>query len=79
MPGPISDSYDPEFGTGDNAAAVREAVQKTRKKFDKALGPALHNIVEVANGPAGRVFSLKLSKRELRIIRFCLNRSLESI
>lgn len=80
MPGPVSDSYDPEFGTGLNAHDVREAIGSVRKKISTAIGTdELKNIVELVHGKGGRLHGVTLSERELRIIRFCLDRSVESI
>ncbi len=80
MPGPVSDSYDPEFGTGANAEAVREAVREVRQRVTDAIGSdLLQNIVEVARGAPGPSFAVRLSERELRILRFCLNRALEDV
>jgi hypothetical protein len=79
MPGPVSDSYDPEFGTGANAADVTEKIRSLVTRLDDLLGPKLRNIVEVVQGPSGELYEVFLSERELRVIRFCLNRSLDCI
>jgi hypothetical protein len=80
MPGPVSDSSDPEFGTGSNAAAVHDAIVQVREYLVTArLGAALQNIVEVVDGPQGKSYAVVLTVRELRIIRFALNRALESL
>ena len=78
MPGPVSDSYDPEFSTGANAADVREAARETAQRVTDIIGSdQLKNIVAVVHGEPGRMFAGKLSEREWRIIRFCLNRFVE--
>jgi len=79
MPGPVSDSYDPEFSTGANAADVREAIKDIVNQFGKHLGPELKYIVGVVQGPEGKRTKFALSERDMRIIRFGLNRALESI
>ena len=38
MPGPVSDSYDPEFSTGANAQEVCDAVAALRDRVTEALG-----------------------------------------
>jgi len=80
-PGPVSDSYDPEFGTAANAARVAKAVRILRDRLTAAIGSEeLHSIIVLActrNGPRRR--TLLLSERELRILRFCVDRALESI
>jgi hypothetical protein len=79
MPGPVSDSYDPEFGTGANAADVADAIKEVKGILDKKLGPKLQNIVAIAQSKNGTPTQMRLTERQLRIIRFCLNRSIESI
>jgi hypothetical protein len=79
MPGPVSDSYDPEFSTGSNASDVREAIEEVRDKIGKPLGPALKNIVSVVHGKPGDLHQFRFTEREMRVIRFGLNRALESM
>lgn len=82
MPGPVSDSYDPEFGTGANAHDVRDAVAEVRELITNTLGDELKYIVHVAqssDADGGEPYDLCLSEKKLRIIRFCLDRAMESI
>ena len=82
MPGPVSDSYDPEFSTGERAGYVCEAITEVRDKITKTVfkgDDSLKNIVQVVLGKGGRLYAGPLTEREWRIIRFCLNRALESI
>lgn len=79
MPGPVSDSYDPEFGTGANAEDVREAIKGIVDRIGNVLGSELKSIVTVAQGPDGKQTKWLLSERDMRVIRFGLNRALESI
>lgn len=79
MPGQVSDSYDPEFSTGSNARDVAEAIQEVIDRATEHLGEELHPIVAVAQGAPGRTIDVKLSEREWRVIRFGLNRALETI
>lgn len=79
MPGPVSDSFDPEFGTGANAGDVNEAIQAVRARITELLGNELENIVSLVHGPPGLVWTVGFSERELRVIRFCLDRSMESV
>jgi hypothetical protein len=86
MPGPVSDSYDPEFGTGANAAEVLVAITKVRDLITQRIGSdELKNIVELAEGYNATRYEdpnrkpCPFSERELRIIRFALNRELESL
>lgn len=81
MPGPVSDSYDPEFSTGANAHDVREAIKDVVAKLERTAlkGKPVENIVEVVHRPGSAVCNLQLTEREWRIIRFSLNRATESI
>jgi hypothetical protein len=81
MPGPISDVYDPEFSTVANADLVRSAIEIQRDKVTALLGPQLLNILDVVNMDSneGKEFTMKLTERDLRVIRFALNRALETI
>jgi hypothetical protein len=79
MPGPVSDSYDPEFGTGENARIVREAIQEVVDRATELLGPELKYILDVAQGQTGKTIEAQLTEREWRIIRFGLMRALETI
>lgn len=84
MPGPVSDSYDPEFSTGARATAVREAIMTQRDRFTKVLGDRLLPIVDIANDefectlPPGASRRFTFTEREMRIIRFALNRAIDS-
>lgn len=79
MPGPVSDSYDPEFSTRANAYDVIEGIEEARDIIGKTLGEELKQIVGVAHGPQGKTVSVRLTERQRRLIRFGLNRALESI
>jgi len=80
MPGPISDSYDPEFGAGANADDVRDAIRSVIDKIGTKLGPGLEDIVQVARHKHGSLTSeIRFQEREMRLIRFAMLRSLESI
>lgn len=70
-PGPVSDSYDPEFGTSANRADVHDAIKAVAARFDD-LGEA-KSIVTVVHGKAGRLKGVILNERDRRVIRYCLN------
>ncbi len=78
MPGPVSDSYDPEFSTGSNASDVRDAIKAVRDIIGKDLGE-LQDIVQVVHGRAGALKAVTLTEKQRRVVRFALNRALESI
>jgi len=80
MPGPVSDAYDPEFGTAANAGNVREAIEKQIAALTDHLGPGMKSILDIVDGPAGRRLPpRRLSERDARIIRFALNRAIQSL
>lgn len=84
MPGPVSDSYDPEFSTSANANDVREALQVLRKQVTHAIGTdelrlILEVVHEIEAGQKGRLRRVPLYESELRLIRFAIDRALESI
>lgn len=79
MPGPVSDSYDPEFGTGENVRKVARAIKKQLDVISHTIGKEPRDILEVIHGENGGVHEIKFSERSLRIIRFALNRALKSI
>ena len=80
MPGPVSDSYDPEFSTGANADQVLVALREVREKMTAAIGSKeLKPIVQVAAGKPGPAKGVVLSERDLRLLRFALDRAVESI
>lgn len=81
MPGPVSDSCDPEFSTGDNSRAVKSAMADvydfiTTNVF-RGEGPRF--ILDVVNGEPGTLLTGALSERQWRIIRFALERAGESV
>jgi hypothetical protein len=80
MPGPVSDSYDPEFSTAANAQDVSDAIGAVIERITEHLGPQLRNILEVVHeGPEGPEHPPAFSENELRVIRFALNRAIETI
>ena len=79
MPGPVSDSYDPEFGTGFNAHNLRTAIQEIIDRATEVLGPERKYIVDVVYGEPGQPIETETTERDWRIIRFALERALETI
>lgn len=80
MPGPVSDSYDPEFGTVDNAAAVRELIEDGIALLATKLGQERVDILALAlSENEGRSIRLQATERVLRGLRFAAFRALESI
>ena len=79
MPGPVSDAYDPEFGTAAVADEVREAIQEVVCLIGGQVGDALAYIVDIARAKNGKKLSLRLSERQWRLVRFALLREIDSL
>jgi len=81
MPGPVSDSYDPEFSTGANRDQVRDELKAAYDRLTKLLGgrPPMF-ILDVLRLTSKRPRPrYPFSERELRLLRFALERALESL
>ena len=82
MPGPVSDSYDPEFGTAANCAEIKEALQEV---YDILSNTVLKRKQPLFILDLVRKNDLKdfipgtLTERDWRIIRFALERAKDSI
>ena len=72
MPGPVSDSYDPVWGTGSNAAEVRDGIRAVREKLATFINAPPDYILDVIRRrePTGPVPLVPLTVRECRILRF---------
>lgn len=81
MPGPVSDSYDPEWSTGDNADQIREAIQKVYDKLSGILGyqKPLYILDLVQSNRLNKRIDATLSEKEWRILRFACERAKDSI
>jgi hypothetical protein len=75
MPGPVSDSYDPIWGTADNAALVQSAIRSVRRDIGQIIGSGPQYILDVIRYKKNdeNLQQITLSERQLRIIRFCLS------
>lgn len=80
MPGPMSDSYDPEFGTSSNCEEIREALSNVYDRITGALGgaPPLY-VLDLVRSELPRPISAILTEKEWRLIRFALERAQDSI
>ena len=84
MPGPVSDSYDPEFSTGENCAEIREALDGVYERISTLLrqAPPLY-ILDLVRTPANNFTPAKVSAtlttKQWRLIRFALERAKDSI
>ncbi len=80
MPGPVSDSYDHEFGTAENAAAVQNAIKAAYIIVTDVLdGQPPKPIMDVVLGGNGGGIEATLDERVWRCLRFACERALESL
>jgi len=81
MPGPVSDSYDPEWGTGDNANQIRESIQKVYDKLSSILDqqPPLPILQVVQSNRLNKMIDASFREKEWRILRFACERAKDSI
>lgn len=80
MPGPVSDSFDPEFGTSSNAAEIAYALDEVYARVTAYLGgaPPIY-VLDLVRADLPRLIPATLTEREWRIIRFALERANDSI
>ncbi len=80
MPGPVGDSYDPEWGTAYNAYMIREALSGVHDSVTGILGnrEPLY-IIDLVSQVLPTTISATFSEQEWRLIRFALERAEESI
>ena len=80
MPGPISDSYDPEWGSSSNVAEIVEILDEVYAKVANILGgqPPMF-ILDLVKADLPEPIDAILTTKEWRIIRFALERARDSI
>lgn len=80
MPGPVSDAYDPEFGTAANADMIRDALGAVYRVVSATLGdqPPVF-ILDLIRRPDGPAVTATLTEKQWRLIRFALERAGESV
>jgi hypothetical protein len=82
MPGPVSDSYDPEWGTSFNAHCIKEALDGVYARLSKILGnqpPMDIRVLVDAHLPKPIGASPALTEKEWRLLRFAVERAKDSI
>lgn len=79
-PGPVSDAYDPEFGTRAVAGEIDDALSDV---YDRVSAVLSHKepiyIVDLVREELPTVINATLTEREWRLIRFALERARESL
>lgn len=87
MPGPVSDSFDPEWGTAAKAEEIREALQARYDLLSEIIergcrprDPSPMDIRTLVRSPnlSSRI-TANLKEQDWRILRFALERAKESI
>ena len=79
MPGPVSDSYDPEFGTAANADEIRDALASVYTRLSKIIGAEPLYIMDLVRADLQRPIAAKLTEKQWRLLRFAIERAKESI
>lgn len=82
MPGPVSDSYDPEWGTADRASMIQNALLEMHARLGNIIGSSPLPISQVVLGLgdlSGNLIEATLTEREWRILRFACERAAECI
>lgn len=82
MPGPVSDAYDPEWGTRENARLILDALENMYDRLSGVLGhqePVYIGDLVTQEHERSQAFSAVLTEWEWRIIRFALERAQDSI
>lgn len=78
MPGPISDSYDPEFGT-----SVENIDISLKEIYDKLTfvlnGQSPIYILDLINKDLPKLTTATLSEKEWRLLRFSVERARDSL
>ena len=80
MPGPVSDSYDPEWGTSANAAEIDNSLEEVYDQLTGILdGKPPMEIGVLVDEYLPTLISATLSEREWRLLRFAVERARDSI
>lgn len=82
MPGPVSDSYDPEFGTADNACQIRRALWDMYAMVSGVLSDRspvyVSELVHDLTNRQGEI-TATMTERQWRLLRFALERAINSL
>jgi hypothetical protein len=80
MPGPVSDSYDVEWGTSSNGEMIKIALREVYEKLTNILdGKPPHFILDLVEEDLPTPISHTLTEKEWRLLRFSVERALDSI
>jgi hypothetical protein len=82
MPGPVSDAYDPEWSTADNAHMIDEALEAMYNRISNILGdqPPIYILDLVWDLAAhDEIIEAALTEGQWRLLRFALERARDSL
>lgn len=83
MPGPVSDAYDPEWGTRANGAEISEALKDMYEMVGGILDDVepvfILDVVRKEFDNPSDLTTATLTTRQWRLLRFALERAIESI
>jgi len=81
MPGPVSDSYDPEWGTGANRDRIENELTAMYRELGRVIGGPPKYIMEVVDGTDGPLLDVQpgYTEKQWRLLRFALERAIESL
>jgi len=72
MPGPVSDSYDPEFSTADQRYEFVQNYVRLHKKISEFINAPPVDYRRIPYQPKGRLINGLLCERDWRFIRFAM-------
>jgi hypothetical protein len=80
MPGPVSDSYDPEWGIRENSCEIDNALETVYDRLSGILGgkPPMY-ILELVRSDLPTAIPATLTEREWRLLRFAVERVRETL
>jgi hypothetical protein len=80
MPGPVSDAYDPEWGTAANAAEIASRLRTLYAAVSHVLSdrPPVY-ILDLVRTDLPTLITATFTERDWRLIRFALERAEESL
>lgn len=81
MPGSVSDSFDPEWGTGANREEIENNLQDVYRRVSLTLSqkPPMFILDLVQSENLEEIIEDGLTEKEWRLIRFALERAIESL
>ena len=81
MPGPVSDSYDPEFGTSHNVQQIKDALDDVYKTLTYVLDgqPPIYILDLVQADNLNNTIQARLTEKQWRLLRFCVERAGDSL